>query len=671
MRVKPGRRTLVTLITLVAACSPNAEQADDPIVGPRVTGDGVVLCAEGETCGNDPNGMGDSTNVTTTGDGTVVFGSEDVSNGGGIRLSDKIDLLFVVDNSVSMGDKQQIFSQAIPDLLERLVNPPCLNVELTETFQPATPEEVCPVGFGRQFKPLKDIHVGIVTSSLGGHGSENPIEGCGELLNDRAYMVGTLERGRVTPSYGDLGFLAWDPEQRVDPPGSTDLGQITQGFVDMLGTVGETGCGFEAPLEAMYRFLMDPAPYANHARMPCNSSDPGENCARPQGIDEPLLAQRSAFLRPDSVVAIVMLADEDDCSIRDTDIAWWQLEQGQGITRGSSACAADPASACCYSCTFETPAGCTPKEQDPACCPPGEACTADSAIIPPQEEQETYGQNLRCFDQKRKYGFDYLYPVQRYILGLTSPWLPEGFDEHGEPLRDDQGNVRFLKNPLYSEPVDDNGNVRSKEQVFFVGIVGVPWQDVATPETRDVVGQLDLIPASRFESEGLWERILGSKADGIPPLDPFARESQLPRTGVHPLTNDPIMAPDSAVLNAINGKERDVLDDLQYACIFPLPQSRSCAEGSLDAGPACDCRAEKFDGNPLCWDAAAGAYGTEQRFAKAYPAPRILSVLQGVGPQAVVSSICPKNMTDTAARDFGYRPVIGTFVKEAARILIK
>jgi hypothetical protein len=366
-----------------------------------------------------------------------------------------------------------------------------------------------------------------------------------------------------------------------------------------------------------------------------------------------------------------MLADEDDCSIRDTDIAWWQLEQGQGITRGSSACAADPGSACCYSCTFETPAGCTPKEQDPACCPPGEACSAESAIIPPQEEQETYGQNLRCFDQKRKYGFDYLYPVQRYILGLTSPWLPEGFDEHGEPLRDDQGNVRFLKNPLYSEAVDAQGNVRAKEQVFFVGIVGVPWQDVATPETRDVVGQLDLIPASRFESEGLWERILGSKADGIPPLDPFARESQLPRTGVHPLTNDPIMAPDSAVLNAINGKERDVLDDLQYACIFPLPQSRSCAEGSPNAGPACDCRAEKFDGNPLCWDAAAGAYGTEQRFAKAYPAPRILSVLQGVGPQAVVSSICPKNMTDTAARDFGYRPVIGTFVKEAARILIK
>jgi hypothetical protein len=46
-------------------------------------------------------------------------------------------------------------------------------------------------------------------------------------------------------------------------------------------------------------------------------------------------------------------------------------------------------------------------------------------------------------------------------------------------------------------------------------------------------------------------------------------------------------------------------------------------------------------------------------------------VLQGVGAQAVVASICPKNMTDPTARDYGYRPVIGSFVKRAARTLIR
>jgi hypothetical protein len=665
-------RTVLAFWGLVSACSPNAaEEAHPASNGPMVVVPaGPTLCADGEACGVDPNQSDDPTNVTTTGDGTPVFGDE-VSSGGGIRLSDKIDLLFVVDNSVSMGDKQQIFSAAIPDLIGRLVNPPCLNSELTETFQPATAAETCPVGFGRQFAPVKDIHVGIVTSSLGAHGAQDPIAGCSELESDKAYMIGTLERGQVVPSYRDLGFLSWDPEQRVQPPGATDLDQLEQSFVDMLGTVGESGCGFEAPLEAMYRFLMDPAPHATLARVACNISDPGENCVRPEGVDQALLEQRNAFLRPDSVVAIVMLSDEDDCSIRDTDIAWWQVDASRGITRASAACDSDPNSACCYSCSFDTPSGCAPKEQDSGCCPAGAngaACTVDP-LIPPAEERERLGQNLRCFDQKRKYGYDYLYPVQRYVLGLTSPWLPEGFDEQGRPLTDPDGNVRFMRNPLYSQPLDDEGHVRAKEQVFFVGIVGVPWQDVATDATRDVVGQLDLIPASDFAEARLWERILGSKDMGVLPEDPFVRESTLPREGVNPLTNDAIMPPDSTVLNAINGKERAVFDDLQYACIFPLPVTRSCADGA--AGAACDCSAERFAGNPLCWDEAAGAYGTEQRFAKAYPAPRILSVLQGVGEQAVVASICPKNMTDTTSRDYGYRPVIGTFVKEAARILIK
>jgi hypothetical protein len=661
------------------SCSPNAEEQRDPTSNAPVVrdNDGPVLCGDAERCGANPVDQNDPTYVTTEGSGAVVFSPDDVSKGGGIRLSDKMDLLFVVDNSVSMGDKQQILAAAIPDLLARLVNPPCLDSTLRQPpIQLGTPEEKCPVGYARQFAPLKDIHVGIVTSTLGALGADSPIDGCAEGQSDRAQLVGTLSRGRATPSYQDQGFLAWDPERRASPPGAGDLQQISSSFVDMIDRVGESGCGFEAPLEAMYRFLMDPAPPASLQRVPCNASDPAENCVRTQGVDQALLQQRAAFLRKDSVVAILMIADEDDCSIRDTDIGWWQMDAARGMTRGSSACDADPNSPCCYSCSFATPEGqgCVPREQDPACCPlaaNGTACTPEqmSPLITPEEERSELGPNLRCYDQKRKYGYDYLYPVQRYVLGLTSPWLPEGFDEQGRPLLDEQGQIRFSKNPLYSEPIDDQGNVRSKDQVFFVGIVGVPWQDVATPDTRELTGQLDLIPATQFAASGLWQRILGSKQDGVPPQDPFAQEATLPRRGQNPITQDAITAPDSLAFNAINGKERDVFDDLQYSCIFPLPQPRSCAE--LAAGSACDCQADKFQGNPLCWDAATSAYTTTQRFAKAYPAPRILSVLQGVGTQAVVSSICPKDMSDTNARDFGYRPVIGTFVKEAARILIK
>jgi hypothetical protein len=37
-----------------------------------------------------------------------------------------------------------------------------------------------------------------------------------------------------------------------------------------------------------------------------------------RGLDTTILAQRTAFLRPDSLVAVIMLADENDCSVMDS-----------------------------------------------------------------------------------------------------------------------------------------------------------------------------------------------------------------------------------------------------------------------------------------------------------------------------------------------------------------
>src|SRR6204780_5109497 len=42
---------------------------------------------------------------------------------------DKIDLLFDIDNSASMGDKQQYLAKAIPDLVSRLVQPNCVSTD--------------------------------------------------------------------------------------------------------------------------------------------------------------------------------------------------------------------------------------------------------------------------------------------------------------------------------------------------------------------------------------------------------------------------------------------------------------------------------------------------------------------------------------------------------------
>src|SRR5262245_52385499 len=39
----------------------------------------------------------------------------------------KIDLLFMIDNSSSMGDKQVMLSEAVPELVKRLIEPKCVD----------------------------------------------------------------------------------------------------------------------------------------------------------------------------------------------------------------------------------------------------------------------------------------------------------------------------------------------------------------------------------------------------------------------------------------------------------------------------------------------------------------------------------------------------------------
>ena len=58
---------------------------------------------------------------------------------------DKIDLLFMIDNSVSMQDKQEILKAAVPVLVKRLVQPICVNADGTPTGESST-NGMCPQG---------------------------------------------------------------------------------------------------------------------------------------------------------------------------------------------------------------------------------------------------------------------------------------------------------------------------------------------------------------------------------------------------------------------------------------------------------------------------------------------------------------------------------------------
>src|SRR5512143_1687371 len=88
---------------------------------------------------------------------------------GSLLVSGKVDLLFMIDNSGSMGDKQELLRQAIPDLLDRLIRPKC--IDDSGNILGDSVNGACTTGH-LEFKPVPDIHIAVVSSSLGGAGSD-------------------------------------------------------------------------------------------------------------------------------------------------------------------------------------------------------------------------------------------------------------------------------------------------------------------------------------------------------------------------------------------------------------------------------------------------------------------------------------------------------------------
>ena len=162
-----------------------------------------------------------------------------------------LDILFVIDNSPSMIEEQQSLAANFPRMIDAL-----------STLDGGLP----------------NLHIGVVTSDLGTTGSRTgagpSVAGCNSSME-----------GNLVPVDGAHRFLS-----DVDSGGGTRTtnytGELRDAFA-ALANVGDSGCGFEQHLGAMYRALDD---------NPVNAG----------------------FLRDDANLAIVVLADEDDCSVADT-----------------------------------------------------------------------------------------------------------------------------------------------------------------------------------------------------------------------------------------------------------------------------------------------------------------------------------------------------------------
>lgn len=200
---------------------------------------------------------------------------------------DKIDLLFMVDNSNSMKDEQDSLKREFPGLI---------NV-LTSGDQ---------TGDGMQdFPPAKDLHLGVVSSDLGLPGVPG-IDGCIGLGDD-----GTLRHTSAPDAVGcsttdfNPPFLTYNRDNGDDPA------QLATNF-SCIAALGITGCGFEQQLEStlkavwpgtdgQVRFVSDPTSGFGMT----GQAGPGF----PNG----------EFIRNNpneglSLIALVLVTDEEDCS---------------------------------------------------------------------------------------------------------------------------------------------------------------------------------------------------------------------------------------------------------------------------------------------------------------------------------------------------------------------
>jgi hypothetical protein len=629
------------------------------------------------------------------------------------RAVDKVDLLFMIDNSASMGDKQALLAQAVPDLIRRLVSPNCVNSANVPTGQTAQPDGTCPPGTSAEFPPVHDLHIGVVSSSLGSRGSDqcdptltNPANAALNAHNDdRGELLdrgGAADDPTVESAVGDASpyhFLSWFPSVTANagkvPPPTTGLatagaagqnGTLIGDFTTLIEGVHEHGCGFESQNEAWYRFLIAPDPE--------DAISKNGVVAHATGIDATILQQRAEFLRPDSLVAIIVVTDENEEAVDPLSV------HGQGwafMSRNFPGSPADLSSTApqgtieCSHIDPNRPTATGPN--DPNCtscalvqgqanfsarCPKDGANGHDGYLDPHDDDL-----NVRFYHQKERFGLFAGYPTSRYVRGLTRTTVPDiahSHDAAGNYIGDEDSQA-VCTNPLFAQnlPTDRTQELcnlapgpRRPDLVFYAAIAGVPHQLLqAKPgidRECDAATRPEDCPQKSVLSPSDWTLIMGRDPEhyDFRGADFHMVESIEPRTtntaGWANASACPPGQPDDC--DPINGREWTTnKGDLQFSCIFPLSQPKDCTQNKYSE--ACDCTSGAYDASSqLC-------QRTTQIYGKAYPPVREMIIAKAMseqnaqaGGQGIVSSLCPIHVTEQSPGDplYGYRPAMNAII---------
>jgi hypothetical protein len=177
-----------------------------------------------------------------------------------VTVNRDIDLLFVIDDSPSMLDKQNNLANNFPNF-----------VNVLNTVEGGLP----------------NIHLGVVTTDMGTKASGSPTPGLpiGQLGQGGCAQTG--KSGNLTVNGAAVtGTFISDIKQADGSRVKNYTGDLSSTF-GMMARAGAGGCGFEQPLAAMKAALNN------------NPANAG-------------------FLRPAALLAVIFLTDEDDCSVTDT-----------------------------------------------------------------------------------------------------------------------------------------------------------------------------------------------------------------------------------------------------------------------------------------------------------------------------------------------------------------
>jgi hypothetical protein len=220
------------------------------------------------------------------------------ASGYSLSRVEKVDLLFVIDDSNSMLGEQTALRAQIPHMIDVLTR--------GERF----PGDPAP------FTPITDLHVGVVSSDMGTSG---------------------VEFGSCHADGGDDGRLQHTPragtglacDAQYPPFLAYDAGSDPQTFADdvsCIAVLGTGGCGFEQSLEAPLKALW-PSIYIDQSGQPVRPNPIQFLSTTPAGRlgrgDVPAAdGGNLGFLRSDSLLVIALLTDEDDCSMRDSSPLW-------------------------------------------------------------------------------------------------------------------------------------------------------------------------------------------------------------------------------------------------------------------------------------------------------------------------------------------------------------